>query len=282
MIKSVFNLEDTNPSMSIYLWRGEYKYNDFSSGNKGSAIDFVMKYHNIPYIVAASMIEQDYKEFLASGELEQPEIKEKVAFKVTEYLTRKWNVRDRDYWRSYEVGSKILTWLGVTPLESYKLDNGSNCIVMGGNCVYGYFNKAGALYKIYQPLTGKKFIKLFSHVQGLDQLEFKSDTLIITKALKDIAALYELELGPEYIAPDSESTMLSDKLLKELIPKYKHVFTLFDYDPAGEKATQKYKDKYSIEGIPLNMQKDTTDSIRAHGGENVKKKLKLLLNERTS
>ena len=51
--------------------------------------------------------------------------------------------------------------------------------------MYGYFDKKGNIYKIYQPKQKKhKFIKVTSHLQGLDQLKYKNKYLAICASLK--------------------------------------------------------------------------------------------------
>ena len=75
--------------------------------------------------------------------------------------------------------------------------------------IYGYYDKMGEIYKIYQPKQKSlKFIKVKSHLQGLDQLKYNKDFLIICSSLKDALCVLSFNFGLEAIAPDSENTMI--------------------------------------------------------------------------
>ena len=48
IVRSVFGNRDSNPSLKIYMSEnGKYRFNDFSHGRKGDAIDFVQIAFNL-------------------------------------------------------------------------------------------------------------------------------------------------------------------------------------------------------------------------------------------
>ena len=279
MIKSVFNPKDKRPSMSIYVTKGrEYKFCDHSTGTKGSKIDIVMLLFNLSFSSAIDKIVTDYNIFLKKNKDGVPEVKEHPKYRVSDYQRRKWTVLDKDYWTAYHISSKDLLHYNVYPLSSYKLSNGTHDFNIEGNMIYGYFSASGLLYKVYQPRAKeRRFMKMHSYIQGIDQLEYKQDTLIITKALKDVICFHVMDM--EAIAPDSENTMLPDYFVEDLKSKYEKIVVIMDNDDAGIRAMQKYKELYGFEYIVSPLEKDPSDSIKVHGIDRVTETLTTLIKQ---
>ena len=61
--------------------------------------------------------------------------------------------------------------------------------------------------------------------------------------------------------------------------KYKGICTLFDNDAPGIESMKKYKNKYDIPQVILDMSKDLSDSIKDHGIIKVKQTLTPLLKQ---
>jgi DNA primase len=126
----------------------------------------------------------------------------------------------------------------------------------------------------------KKFLKLANHIQGSQQLSLTVDYLVITSSLKDIMAFNKLGFKDiECIAPDSENTMIKEQSINKLKEKYKKICVLFDNDEAGINSMKKYKERYNLDFIILDMEKDVSDAIKVHGIEKVKEEVLLLLNK---
>jgi DNA primase len=83
----------------------------------------------------------------------------------------------------------------------------------------------------------------------------------------------------EAIAPDSENTMIGEKVIGELKLKYNKIVVLFDNDEPGIKAAERYKDKYGFSYILLPMEKDLSDSVKEHGIDKVREVLFPLLKQ---
>ena len=147
--------------------------------------------------------------------------------------------------------------------------------------MYGYFRNDGSLYKIYTPKnTEKKFIKVENYIQGLEQLKYDCKYLLITSSLKDLMTFDKLSIGNiESIAPDSENTMISETVIKELKSRYSKIIILFDNDEPGIKAAQKYKEKYGLDYVILPLEKDLSDSVKLHGIDKVREVLFPLLKQ---
>lgn len=119
-------------------------------------------------------------------------------------------------------------------------------------------------YQLYFPERDRdrRFRNDFSeeHLLGFLQLKYQSDTLIITKSMKDIITLSTL--GFEAVSPRGENTPIAVKFMELLRMRYKRIFTLFDND--GKHRAWAY-DCPSIE-LPTK-EKDPSDLYFAHGYE---------------
>jgi hypothetical protein len=285
-IKSVFKIEKT-PSMYIYVDANTmtYKYKDFSSGLQGDSASLIENMFSLDRRLAIFKIIDDYKQYLKDNKsYEMPEIKHYDNFKVTDYTIRHWSNFDQKYWGDYHIGSKMLDAYNVSPLEYYKMsrtepDGKVTEITINGFNLYGYFKNDGTLYKIYQPKNqNKKFLKLGNYIQGSEQLTLTKKYLVITSSLKDIMAFNKLGFNNiECIAPDSENTLIKESSINKLKEKYQSICILFDNDEAGINSMKKYKERYGLNYIILNMEKDISDSIKVHGLQKVKEEIFPLL-----
>jgi 5S rRNA maturation endonuclease (ribonuclease M5) len=287
-IKSMFNPKERTPSMCIYLDNNKvYKYKDFSSGKGGSAIDLVKEITQSSYYKAASLVVEKYNDYVLhnNGGYDVQEFKHASKYKVSRYTFRSWNTSDQYFWTQFNIGSRLLEEYHVRPLEYYVLvrdvDNKQIELVIRGNYLYGYFKKDGTLYKIYQPKTlDKKFIKVNDYIQGSEQIK-KEKHLVITSSLKDIMALKSLKIPIDIIAPDSENSIIRRETMQQYIKDYKKVIILFDYDEAGIKAMDKYKELYpEVATCVLPMSKDPADSIKDYGAKEVFRRLVPILNKK--
>jgi len=280
-ITSVFKPEERTPSMCIYYDGKKYLFKDYSSGLGGDGIMLVSYIYNISWGLAELKIMDDYKSQEVITD-DDAMLKKVSKFKVTSHLKRQWNTLDAKYWTQFNIGSKILNKYNVFPLEEYTMskatDDGIKEIVIKGQYLYGYFNQSGELYKVYQPYrVAKKFINVMPYVQGSEQLTFTQPLLIICSSLKDMMSLDTLSYPVECVAPNSENTMLAKSVLIAYSLKYKGIITFFDNDTAGKNAMNKYKDKYGIPGIFLNMSKDLSDSMKDFGVKKTKQYLSPLI-----
>lgn len=283
-IKSLFNSKERTPSMCIYFDANKkmYRYKDFSSGKGGSAIDLVKELTELPYHKACQQVVEKYNDFVLhnNGGYDVQEFKQASKYKVVSFKKRQWSTQDQYYWTQYNIGTRLLTEHNVVPLESYLMVKDDKELRITGNYLYGYFKNDGTLYKIYQPKTlDKKFIKVSDYVQGSEQVK-NNDFLLITSSLKDIMSLKSLKLKLDIIAPDSENSLIKKELMTEYVKTYKKIIVMFDYDEAGIKAMERYKELYpELVTTVLPMSKDPSDSIKEHGAKKVYYTLVPLLNK---
>ncbi len=284
-IKSLFNPKERTPSMCIYFdaTKKTYRYKDFSSGKGGSAMDLVKDLTELSYHRACQQVVEKFNDFVLhnNGGYDVQEFKQASKYKVSSVNSRHWTTQDQYFWTQFNIGTRLLTEHHVVPLESYTMIKDDKELRIRGNYLYGYYKADGSLYKIYQPKTlDKKFIKVSDYVQGSEQLK-DQPFLVITSSLKDIMALKSLKLSIDYIAPDSENSLIKKEQMNEYLKKYKKIIVLFDYDEAGIKAMERYKELYpSLVTAVLPMSKDPSDSIRDYGAKEVHNRLVPILNKK--
>lgn len=288
-IKSIFNAKERTPSMCIYLdaSKGIYRFKDFSTGKQGSAIDMVKEFCQLPYHKTCQLIVENYNDYVLhnNGGYDVQEFKQASKYRVTNYEFRSWTTSDQYYWTQFNIGSRLLDEHCVKPLSRYTLEKQEDGVLKSltiyGNYLYGYFTKEGELYKIYQPKTqDKKFIKVKDYIQGSEQLKGHR-WLCITSSLKDIMALKSLKLSMDYIAPDSENTVIKASLIEQWLTEYEQIIVLFDNDEAGLKAMVKYIEVYpDLMMAVLPMSKDPSDSIKDFGAKEVRNRLVPIINKK--
>lgn len=282
-IKSLFNSRERTPSMCIYLdkVRNVYKFKDFSTGAQGSGIDLVKELYSEDFYHAATRIVTDYNDYVLhnNGGYDVDEFKYHAKYKVCSYNSRSWNTKDQYYWTQFNIGSRLLEEYCVRPLEDYTMckveeDGSEKLLTISSHYLYGYFKLNGELHKIYQPkVKEKKFIKVGSCIQGMEQCR-EEPNLMIVSSLKDLMSIRSLKLpGYDYIAPDSENSMLPKSTMEDLQSKYHNIHIILDNDEAGRKAMLKYKETYDVETFNLDMSKDIADSVRDHGARAVRQEL---------
>tara|TARA_Y100001938_G_C8090628_1_gene434799 strand:- start:2343 stop:3320 length:978 start_codon:yes stop_codon:yes gene_type:complete len=283
-IHSIFNPGERTPSMWVFVDKNtrQYKFKDFSTGNYGNKIDLIKELFSIDYSKAVFKMINDYNKFALEKGKYNIEVKDHPRYKVDYCSERPWNRLDQQYWLQFNIGKSTLEKYNVKPLEYYTMSkddpDGVKTIRMEYPKLYGYFDKDGKVYKIYQPSQKKyKFIKINAHLQGFDQLEYNQPYLVICSSLKDAMCLSQFGYNLEVIAPDSENTVIKPYIIQNLKDKYKKVITLFDNDTAGSKAIDRYKELYQINGFALDSCKDLSDAVKEHGFNAVHSMLKPLL-----
>jgi hypothetical protein len=274
-IKSVFNDDDKTPSMCIYVSNsdGKYRFKDFSTGKSGSAVDLMEELWKKGKFETIQLIKSDYTAYLHSGK--KPVLMERlkpVTWKVGHYECRKWTTLDATFWTSFNIGSEMLNRHCVRPLDYYYMTKTKHQGMLveqfknSGPHIYGYFDRAGELYKIYQPFSkSAKYIKIKDHVQGIDQLE-GHDNLCLISSLKDMMAMKSItKIKADYLAPDSENTFFSTTQLDEWKTKHKAIMTFMDADDAGIKSMKHYLDKHNLPFVYVPIENDPALILKHHG-----------------
>ena len=283
-IKSVFRNEKT-PSMYIYYRNNRYCFKDFSSGYSGDGFNLVCKLYSYATHDALIKILNDYNSCVIKNEVSGNRvITPHSRYHLKSHDKRQWTKDDASFWMQFNIDSDTLGKYNIIPLTSYTLskeiDNKESSVIITGTNVYGYTRIDGSIYKIYQPKNKeRKFLKIADYIQGTDQLKFKQPNLIICSSLKDAMSLSKFGYNAEFVAPDSENSIISSGVIAMYKLKYKAICTLFDNDIAGVTSAQRYLSEYDIPGVILPLSKDLSDSVKDYSLTSTRDVLTPLLKE---
>jgi hypothetical protein len=288
--------KETRPSFNIFMDRGRngLYHKDFGDSRfVGNCFSFVEQIHSgISYKDAINMIVTDMK----FGKLKQY-----LGFldhKPTEYTTKlrkviqyepKFNLTEveRKYWEDFGLTPNHLKFFKIYPAYRLFVDCVETWLSTAENPIFIY--KVFDKIKGYRPLEENKSRKWISNcsrydIQGWEQLPEmnETDTIIITKSLKDVAVLRTL--GYLAIAPSSESVMIPPTAMKMLASKgIKRFIILFDRDHGGMMGAKKmftaYRGTYNItfKFIGRGHPKDIADFRRAYGERSAQRYIKYLI-----
>jgi len=273
---------DDSPSFSFYNAYPnagvEFLWKDGALDQSGTIVQLVQKMYGLTHADALKKIDADFKlgftdgSFTATKKLithKRPVHREEAEISVNskDYFS----AAGLAFWNSFHISEETLVKFNVTELYGSTINNNQ----LGyKELAFGY--RIGDKYKIYCPEQKKfKFVNNYpiKFAEGFIQIAQKSDTLIITKSLKDVMVLYEL--GYEAISPKSETTLLPKEYFKWINVKYKRVKVLFDNDMKHNGDKYPYDKIY----IPVDSKcKDVSDYIKQFGKEETKWMMKKILN----
>lgn len=252
---SIFR-KDNNPSCGFFIHKGTgaLLYNDIAKGEKLNCIQFVMKLHGLKYYDAIRKIATDFgliegekpivtKEWLLeSNELEK-DVKNET---LIQFIPKPFTKEDLQYWAQYEITEQELTQENIFSVKELYLNkrhlpNFNNEL----RFAYPISLNGETKVKIYSPHSKK--MKWLSSIPndwcfGLNRLQFKSDTIFITKSRKDELVLKKIFTDVISVQNESEQS-LPEHVMQFLNENYKHKIIVFDADPPGINACKKFNDK---------------------------------------
>ena len=229
---------DSNPSFGLFMGRSRaLMFKDFGTGESGDCFKFVQELEGLkPKETLRSIYYRLAKHHFTKKHTKLPELKESE----TEIVTVKvpFSQISLDYWAKYGISPETLEKFEVSEISQIWVNGVCTARITKDKPSFKYriFEKC----KIYRPFNKEnRFINNCGplHLQGWAQLDENSDTVIITKSLKDVMCLYEL--GFNAFAVGGEGHALHPKLLTHLRKNYKHIILNYDADTAGIKNARK-------------------------------------------
>ena len=270
---------DNHVTVSFYKSKSGILYmHDFATNEHIDCWNLVMRLYNCNYYEALRIIAQDFG--LIEGKSSNTPIKIVEPLKETETAKIQVQIKDftekeLEWWKSFGISKKTLKKYHVFSLQHVFL-NGELKFSSSEQCpIYGYYfgkDKNGEeKWKIYFPMNKEKGIRFINNLskkilQGYHQLPKTGNLLVITKSMKDVAAMYEF--GIAAVSTPSESTFVLDKQLEEFRNRFKHIVVIFDSDRPGKHNMWLIRRKYpelNYYVLPSNLEKDFTDSIKKIG-----------------
>lgn len=288
--------KETRPSFGIYKtpYYNGLLHKDFGDSRfAGDCFSFVEQmFSGYTYADAINRVYQDVatgklRSYLSFHDIQATEKTTKLRCLIQ--YEPKYNLTDveRKYWEEIGITDNWMRFFKIYPAYRLFVNNQETWLSTAENPVFIYkiFDKIAG----YRPLEQNKSRKWLKNttrydIQGWEQLpEYNiTDTIIITKSLKDVAVLRTL--GYLAIAPSSESVLIPPAAMKLLASKYgiKKFVLFYDRDHGGMTGVRKmfkaYNGTYNItfkffgKGHP----KDVADFRRAYGKSITTRHLKYL------
>jgi 5S rRNA maturation endonuclease (ribonuclease M5) len=284
--------DDDVPSFNIYYSEyQELRYKDFN-GSQGTCFDLVMNLKSCNFYNALCNINDEFGLCLGgktgNKKVSYKEFKAEIIEKkcLIQFKPQHFTELDKQYWfEKYNITKLTLEIFNVYSAKFVFLNKTLLFRYTNNSPIYCY--KFEDKVKVYRPFQPKGIYKWLSNakmdtVQGHAQLHYESNTLIITKSLKDVMCLYEM--GYESIAPQAETTHLNESILTNIIKNYKNIYILFDSDSAGQWGAEILGKKITgskVIFIPKNESKakDLSDVIEMYSFEFASELIKKLINE---
>lgn len=280
--------KDRRPSTGFYISKdGSLIFNDITTGEKLNCFRFVAKMYSINYYEALKMIAQDFG--LVTGWRAKYDKNKIFEVDLTiekqtliQFEPNNWTKPYLDYWSQYSIEEKDIRKDLIFPVKKLWLNKKEiNCKEIRFARIQP--DSEGEIKtKIYSPYS--KEMKWISSIPlslmfGMEELKFKSDTVIITKSFKDLQLLQTIHTDVVATQNESEASFTEENqnYLKE---KYKHRVVFYDNDSPGVEACKKFNDKgFGYFNIPqeyYNMFgiKDASDFVEYYGKEELIKLLK--------
>ena len=187
---------------------------------------------------------------------------------------KRFSQKELNFWQEYHISKETLEFFNISALQTYWIIKDKDYLEYNRKPDELMFliSFGNARYKIYRPFSGKNK-KWFTNVgqdvlQGMDQLEWVGETLILTKGIKELCILREL--GLQTVALQGETSYPSEDIIKGLQRRFTNVYSLMDQDSIGLTAGLYFQKKYNILPIGFTGHKDLADYCKNEGLEGTK------------
>lgn len=296
--------DDAKPSFTIFPIQNKFKtdtyqnkihflFMDFATGETGNCFTFVKK------LLGGTMkeaVDHIHKHMIADLNLTENITRNKenqllldkyleTNQKNTEIdiIERKWNQQDIDYWGDYGITYKTLKLFKVIPTEIVYIKKTPRLTNVDKNPIYSFTQTLNPnRLKIYRPkaidmkwlsnMKKEDILGIDGTKQTIEQKRsllmdttMKVNYIILTKGLKDVMTLHELQYPA--IASQNES-LISETIIEQAKELAHNVYIMFDNDEPGKNASKRTADKYNLKEIklpPNKQDKDISDMYKQQG-----------------
>ena len=272
--------DDRNPTCSFQERPHGLYLKDFSGDFYGDCFDVVQRMYNCTFSKAMERIAIDFNIIDGVPAIRKTIPKRDISNqkKIFEVKRREWTLGDKDFWFQFNITRKDLRKFNVSPIEILWVDDEVKYQYTPSDPAYVYYF-GNSNYKIYFPHRKKyRFLSNGPHLQGWREINLATDSVIITKSLKDVIVLNKM--GFEALAPPAEGAYINPDTI-EFLTNY-DVTILFDNDEAGITWAKKNSQKYSLPYFYYeeNGVKDTSDLVKLKGLEEAKQIIQNYLKQR--
>lgn len=234
--------EENIPSFAVFVKGNTVLFNDFLLGG-GDIIRFVQMRFNLSLKEAINKIVHDSgltDKFRSDNNYKiTPIIKynrklEQVKSTIN-VKKRKWQSYDIEFWGDFGIKKEILSKYRVYPISHIFINSK---IIIADKYAYCFIEMKDnePTFTIYQPFsTNNKWFKSHDHsvFYGWSQLPDKSESLIITKSLKDVMTIVSI-LDIPSVALQSEKVKPKEHIIEQLKNRFNTIYLFYDNDYKNE------------------------------------------------
>ena len=235
-ISSPLREDDSSPSFCIWQGDDTLMFSDFGMNKHGNCIMFVQLLYDISFKDALIMIDSDFNLGLyKSTNVKHVKVPKKTTYQKPEKKKTKFVLKVQDFtaddlafWKRFGIDEYVLNYYNVVSLKSFYVNDN---YIKADKLAFAYLMENNTQVKIYQPRSKKlKFLSNTntSTIQGIDQLPYTSNNIVITSSMKDVMVLYTM--GIHAIALSSEMQMPDKELIDMLKRRFLNISLLYDND----------------------------------------------------
>jgi hypothetical protein len=271
---------DSKPGCWLYEYDNVILLADFADVTYHgiSCIDGVMLKYHCNYTRALEIIKQNvsFKQVntLSLTTKQSKDWKFELAF-----TSGNWNNHHKEYWLQYDISKKQLESENCYPVSSYSFNSRYCPHFMQKVRTYDETTAivVDKKIKIYKPNSTFKFLSNFNEntIGGTNTI---TDTVIITKSIKDYMVLDNLGYSSRFIHSETSNPDLS------MFKNYDKVYVLMDNDETGLNACNRLSSINNFTGIsiPEGYPKDISDFYKTYGYTETKHLIRQLVPKSTS
>jgi hypothetical protein len=258
---------DNSPTANFYtldnvLWFHDHSGKGFAHGDCFNLVQYL---HGGTFMEAMARIMRDLR-----GEERPEHIKSmpsifKAESKETliQVRVRNWREEDKAFWQPYFIRIPDLEKYWVDPVEYAWINEELRYIYDKDDRCYSYYF-GESRRKLYFPDRAiMRFRQNSQAVQGFRQLPSTGDLCIITKSLKDVIQLDRL--GYSAVALQSENSLYTQALHRELSGRFRQLLVFYDNDETGRDFASKIYEEYEVPPIEIPKHsgyKDISDYVK--------------------
>ncbi len=270
---------DRHPSCRIYHNGYNYRFKDFGNGDNFNCWNYVMQKFNCSFVEALNIVSCDFNikniktDLTIKSMLNIDDVI--VKFKTSiEIISQPWSITDFNYWNDYCIDFETLNYYNVVAAKNVILNKNINERYIFNykktSPKYGYIFSGGN--KIYSPLESGvgKWMKSGEYdFEGWDQLNDRSDYVILTKGLKDVMCYYMIDINA--VSLPSETSRLTKSLVGMLKSKFNKIIINLDNDRQGIESTDKIVAEFGFDSFYVDDNcKDFSDYVKMNKLEKAK------------
>lgn len=261
-LTSIVNKNEKTPSLKFYYNSDyhDYFFKDFSSGEHGGAIKFLMLRDNLTYKEAIEKINTLLNKPISVKYDKNNIVKKEIEYT---YTIDEYNDDDIEYWSRYNITQDLLIEHNVYPIKNVIINN-----VKYNNRWIGYFNNYGKIMQLYAPKNSvyndsdkKLFMTIYSNAYYY--VNNNTDTIIVTKSIKDLLVWITFFKNKySYITWMGENINYAKRIeFNILMSKYKNKYINFDNDNAGIKKMKELSKRYNMNVLVSAGYKNISDYV---------------------